>query len=204
MARFQIRCPGCRKPFPWDPAIDLPERCPLKGCGYVAKKRDPEVDENGEIVIAAPFLRSHVMKANDGVYRELERSSEIRAQLAAEMAGVPVSEMSHLKVTNLRDNTRSGEVAAMPVVNDVTRQMDYIKSRGGSVGFGADASQFGPNIMTGAIELNGRPLVNGLEPSAGARMRKVLHQHHEQLSHGSATSDMPALETQQPGYRSRA
>ena len=54
MAKFQIRCPGCRKPFPWDPAIDLPERCPLKGCGYVAKKRDPEVDEDGVIVIAAP------------------------------------------------------------------------------------------------------------------------------------------------------
>jgi hypothetical protein len=204
MARFQIRCPGCRKAFPWDPAIDLPERCPLKGCGYVSKKREPEVDEDGVIVIAAPFLRSPVMKANDGVYRELERSSEVRAQMAADMAGVPVSEMSHLKVTNIRDNTRAGEVAAMPIVNDVTRQMDYIKQRGGNVGFGADANQFGPNIMSGAIELNGRPLVNGLEPSAGARMRKMLHQHHEKISHGSATSDMPALETQQPGYRHRA
>jgi hypothetical protein len=203
MARFQIRCPGCRKAFPWDPAIDLPERCPLKGCGYVSKKREPEVDEDGVLVIAAPFLRSSTMKANDDCYRQLEDSSRVRAQMAAEMAGVPESEMSHLKVTNIRD-TRAGEVAAMPIVNDVTRQMDFLKQRGGNVGFGADATQFGPNIMTGGIELNGRPLVNGLEPSAGARMRKVLHQHHETLSHGSATSDMPALETQQPGYRSRA
>src|ERR1700726_1894069 len=97
MARFQIRCPGCRKPFPWDPAIDLPERCPLKGCGYVAKKRDPEVDEDGVIVIAAPFIGSAKTKATDSCYRELETSSEHRAQLAADMAGVPVSEMAHLR-----------------------------------------------------------------------------------------------------------
>ena len=204
MPRFQIRCPGCRKPFPWDPAIDLPERCPLKGCGYVAAKRDPEVDEDGVIVIAAPFIGSARTKRTDASYRELETSSANRAQMAADMLGVPASEMSHLKVTNLRDNTRPGEVAAMPVVNDVTRQMDFLRQRGGNVGFGAEVSQFGPSIMTGGIELNGKPLVSGVEPSAGARMRKMLHQHHETLSHGSATSDMPALETQQPGYRHRA
>src|ERR1700734_461028 len=100
MPRFQIRCPGCRKPFPWDPAIDLPERCPLPGCGYVAAKREPEVDADGVIVIAAPFLRSQKTSRTDASYRELETSSEVRAQMAAEMTGVPVSEMSHLKVTN--------------------------------------------------------------------------------------------------------
>jgi hypothetical protein len=136
MARFQIRCPGCRKPFPWDPAIELPERCPLKGCGYVAKKRDPEVDEDGVIVIAAPFIGSAKTKATDSCYRELETSSAARAELAAQVAGVPVSEMSHLKVTNLKDNTREGEIAAMPVVNDVTRQMDRMKASGMPVGFG--------------------------------------------------------------------
>lgn len=192
MSRFQIRCPGCRKPFPWDPAIDLPERCPLKGCGYVAKRRDPEMDEDGVIVIAAPFLRSARMNQVDKTYRELETSSEARAEAAAHFAGVPMSEMSHMKVTNLRDNTKPGEVAAMPVVNPVTQQMDFLRQHGGNVGFGADATQYGPSIGS------------GVEPNAGARMRKVLHQHHERLSHGSATSDMPALETQQPGYRSRA
>jgi len=136
MAKFQIRCPGCRKAFPWDPAIDLPERCPLKGCGYVAKKRDTEVDEDGVIVIAAPFIGSAKTKATDGCYRQLEDSSAVRAQMAADMAGVPVSEMSHLKVTNIRDNTREGEIAAMPVVNDVTRQMDRMKANGMPVGFG--------------------------------------------------------------------
>jgi hypothetical protein len=171
MPRFQIRCPGCRKAFPWDPAIDLPERCPLKGCGYVSKKRDPEVDENGEIVIAAPFLRSPVMKANDGVYRELERSSEVRAQMAADMAGVPVSEMSHLKVTNIRDNTRPGEVAAMPVVNEVTKQMDMLKARGMPVGFGGQADT--TSTATGAINVNGQ-VIQGIQPRAGIRAMEQI------------------------------
>jgi hypothetical protein len=60
MSKFQIRCPGCRKAFPWDPAIDLPERCPLKGCGYVAKKREPEVDEDG--VIQQQTTRYYISK----------------------------------------------------------------------------------------------------------------------------------------------
>jgi hypothetical protein len=171
MARFQIRCPGCRKAFPWDPAIDLPERCPLKGCGYVSKKREPEVDEDGVIVIAAPFLRSHVMKANDGVYRELERSSEVRAQMAADMAGVPVSEMSHLKVTNIRDNTRPGEVAAMPVVNEVTKQMDMLKARGMPVGFGGQADT--TSTATGAITVNGQ-VIQGIQPRAGIKAMEQI------------------------------
>ena len=168
--RFQIRCPGCRKAFPWDPAIDLPERCPLKGCGYVSKKRDPEVDENGEIVIAAPFLRSHVMKANDDCYRQLEDSSNVRAQLAAEMAGVPVSEMSHLKVTNIRD-TKQGEVAAIPVVNEVTKQMDMLKARGMPVGFGGQADTTG--TATGAITVNGQ-VIQGIQPRAGIRAMEQI------------------------------
>jgi len=168
--RFQIRCPGCRKAFPWDPAIDLPERCPLKGCGYVSKKRDPEVDENGEIVIAAPFLRSHVMKANDDCYRQLEDSSNVRAQLAAEMAGVPVSEMSHLKVTNIRD-TKQGEVAAIPVVNEVTKQMDMLKARGMPVGFGGQADT--TSTATGAITVNGQ-VIQGIQPRAGIRAMEQI------------------------------
>ena len=166
MAKFQIRCPGCRKPFPWDPAIDLPERCPLKGCGYVAQKRDPEVDENGEIVIAAPFLRSQKTSRTDASYRELETSSEARAQLAAEAAGVPVSEMSHLKVTNIRDNLKPGEIAAMPVVNDVTRHMDRMRAMGNSVGFGGPADT--TSTATGAITVNGQ-VIQGIQPRAGMR-----------------------------------
>jgi hypothetical protein len=168
MARFQIRCPGCRKAFPWDPAIDLPERCPLKGCGYVAKKRDPEVDEDGVIVIAAPFIGSAKTKATDACYRELETSSEHRAQLAADVAGVPVSEMSHLKVTNLKDNTKPGEIAAMPVVNEVTKQMDRMKANGMLVGFG-DQQHARVGASTGYAGMKAMQTVQNAIPYLGRR-----------------------------------
>ena len=94
----------------------------------------------------------------DKVYRDMERASEGRAEQAAEMAGVPVSEMSHLKITNMRDNVQVGESAAMPVVNDVTRQMDAIAARGGQIGFanGADfaaTTNSGPYPRAGAAAL---------------------------------------------------
>src|SRR5690348_13194401 len=130
------RCPGCRRRFPWDPTLGYPTRCPLKGCDYTCDAPD-------ETVIAMPFLRSARMKATDDVYRQTEKASENRAHMAAEMAGVPGSEMSGLKVTNMRDNARAGENSVSRVVNSVTQQMDMIKARGGQAGFGvAQAKEF--------------------------------------------------------------
>ena len=169
MAKFRFRCPGCRGYVPWDPAVPLPERCPLPNCDYVAKPK--ETDEDGVIVISAPFIGSAKAKATDSCYRELETSSEHRAQLAANMAGVPVSEMSHLKVTNIRDNTREGEIAAMPVVNDVTRQMDMLKARGMPVGFGGQADT--TSTATGAINVNGQ-IIQGIQPRAGIRAMEQI------------------------------
>ena len=125
--RFVAVCPSCRGKFPWDPKIAL-SRCPLPGCGY-------ETDPPDDTVICMPSLRGARMAQTDRSYRELEQSSEVRAQLAASALGVPVAEMSHLKVTNIKDNCKPGEVAAMLVVNDVTRHMDMLKARGGQVGF---------------------------------------------------------------------
>ena len=124
------RCPHCRGRFPWDPKLGFPTRCPLPGCDYVSDR------EHDETVICMPSLRSAATKNNDKVYRDIEKSSEVRAQMAADAAGVPVSEMSNLKITNMRDNVQSGETYAMPVRNEVSRQMDLIKARGGVVGFG--------------------------------------------------------------------
>src|SRR5215469_7270667 len=164
MVRFQIRCPGCRKAFPWDPAVALPERCPLPDCDYVAPKRE---NPDGVIVIAAPFIGSAKTKATDSCYRQLEESSARRAEMAAEMAGVPVSEMSHLKVTNIRD-TKEGEIAAMPVVNDVTRQMDRIKAMGGQAGWAGAGQPIDTGTADGSITVNGQ-VIRGIQPRAGIR-----------------------------------
>lgn len=174
MSRFQVRCPSCRKAFPWDPAIDLPSRCPLPGCDYVAKPK-------GEVIeIAAPFIRSPKTTRTDQSYRELETSSAIRAELAAQAAGVPVSEMSHLKVTNIRD-TKEGEIAAMPVVNDVTKQMERMRAAGRPVGFGAaNGAPVETGTATGAITVNGQ-VIQGIQPRAGSRAMDVTHQNITQV-----------------------
>jgi hypothetical protein len=139
--------------------LGLPTKCPLPGCDYSSAERD-------EVVISAPFIRGPKTSRIDASYRELETSSAIRAELAAQMAGVPVSEMSHLKVTNIRDARHPGEVAAIPVVNDVTRQMDLIRARGGQSGFTGAGQDTG--TATGAITVNGQT-IQGIEPRAGIK-----------------------------------
>lgn len=157
--RIVARCPGCRRTFPWEPKNGLPSKCPLPGCDYEAK----EIDDT---VISMPALRSFRMKATDDVYRQTEKASEVRAQMAADAAGVSVSEMSGLKITNMRDNAKYGESSVVPVVNEVTRQMDLIRARGGHAGFttGAEhakaaqaaAPRSGINAMTAVQQLMGR------------------------------------------------
>ena len=132
-AKIMVRCPRCRGRFEWKGKF--PSQCPLPNCDY-------EASESDDAVICMPALRGAAMKANDKVYRDIEKGSEVRAQMAAEMAGVPVSEMSGLKVTNMRDNVREGETYAMPVANEVTKQMDTIRRNGGSAGFDGKAQEW--------------------------------------------------------------
>ena len=139
--KIMVRCPRCRGRFKW--AGKFPTHCPMPGCDYEA----PELDDT---VICMPSLRGAAMKSNDQVYRDIEKSSEVRAQMAAEAAGVPVSEMSNLKVTNMRDDVRTGETYAMPVRNAVTQQMDIIRRNGGSVGFGTQAQAFAQQAQSQA------------------------------------------------------
>ncbi len=177
---FRLRCPECRGAFPFDPAHQsYPDDCPLCGEHIGHNRADDDV--------VMPSIRSARMAVSDKLYRDMERGSEQRAQIAAEMTGAPVSEMSDMKITNLNDARRQGDIAAVPVQNDVTRFMEANKVggfQGGGVEYSA-AVQSGPHA------------------NAGARMRTALQQHHTTLTGGAAVSDRPALETMQPGYRRR-
>jgi hypothetical protein len=148
--------------------LGLPTKCPLPGCDYTSIERD-------ELVISAPFIRSPKTTRTDASYRELETSSAARAELAAQMAGVSVSEMSHLKVTNIRDARHPGDVAAVPVVNDVTRQMDLIRARGGQSGYSGQGQPIDTGTATGAVTINGQ-VVQGIEPRAGRRAMELQQQ----------------------------
>ncbi len=175
----KLRCPACRDTFPWDVKLGMPKVCPLCAERVGHDRADDD--------IVMPFIRTK-SPGIDRVYRDMEAGSEKRAAMAAEMAGVPVSEMSDLKITNLRDGQREGDVSAPPVVNDVTRFMQQT----GVGGFrGADGSGYSGAVQAG-------PFAN-----SGAKMRTALQNHHTELSRGSAVSDVPAIETTQPGYRRR-
>ena len=122
------------------------------------------------------------MQRTDQVYRDIERGSEIRAQIAAEQVGATPAEMSGIKITDLRPTTQPGSVAAPPLPA-------HLQGVGGFGG--ANGVQYSPLVQSGP------------EPNAGARMRTSLQNHHGSLTRGYAVSDNPATETQQPGYRRR-
>lgn len=115
-----VKCADCGGSF-WQPiesrADPYPDSCPL-------------CDNQDDVVLTMPKGALHpniakmveegrgpatsMLKAQSGdsVYRGMERASEARAQMAADHLGVNASEMNHMKITDLRDNLRPGDVAA--------------------------------------------------------------------------------------------
>ena len=157
VVKVRLQCPECAHKFYAKTAF--PECCP--NCAY---EYDPEPDDT---VIEMPSLRSATTKATDKVYRDMETASIHRAEEAARVAGVPVSEMSHLKITNLRDNVKEGETYAMPVNNPVTQRMDQMQAMGQAAGF-VDGSSFAANVNQGFAPRAGAKVLEKINPAASA------------------------------------
>ena len=175
MGKQVLICTDCRTRIPFDDG-QWPDSCP--GCGKDTSL--PDTDE-----VALPAFISFRKAAVDQTYRDIERTSEVRAQQAADALGVPVSEMSGLKITNLNDR-RDAEIAAISVpVNPITQQMDLMRARGMPTGFG------------GAVDFGG--VQSGALPNAGAKTRVRL----QNILPPIASAPLP-LEVTQPGYRRRA
>jgi len=172
---FQLRCPECRDKFPWDPKAAWPRYCPL--C-----QTDINNDRDDDDVVM-PNILSLKTKRTDGVYDGMVKGSEFRAQAAAELAGVPVSEMSSLKITDL-NTRRDAEIMAVAPNNPVTQFMQQNKVGGFQ---GVNGAAYGGAVASGPF------------PNVGAATRTMIQKQHP----AAATSDRPALETQQPGYRRR-
>jgi hypothetical protein len=159
-----------------------------------------------------PALRSAATKANDKVYRDIEVGSEVRAQAAADMVGVPVSDMSSLKITDLKSTVREGDIAAPPVNNAVTQFMNANPQVSGYQG-AAD----GRGVGYGQMAHSGAPETR----YAGARTRTSIQSMHPQMvakhmigpdasnpkrmivPSTDVVSERPGIETWQPGYRRR-
>lgn len=123
---MRLRCGLCRDTFSWEPRSGWPMYCPK--CGEY-------IGMDGKDDVVMPFISQAKNLGADRVYRDMEQKSEIRAQLASERTGLSAAEVSHLKVTNLRDNQRTGDVPAIDINNSVTQAMAAAPV--GSVGMGS-------------------------------------------------------------------
>jgi len=153
VVKVRVQCPECANKFYSKTVYGV---CPF--CGH-------EAEEPDDTVIPMPSLRSATTKATDKVYRDMETASIHRAEEAARVAGVPVSEMSHLKITNLRDNVHEGETYAMPVRNAVTDRMDQMRAAGQQAGF-VDGSGFAANVNQGYAPRSGAGVLDKINPNA--------------------------------------
>jgi hypothetical protein len=153
VVKVKVQCPECANKFYSKTVYGV---CPH--CGH-------EAEEPDDTVIPMPALRSATTKATDKVYRDMETASIHRAEEAARVAGVPVSEMSHLKITNLRDNVKEGETYAMPVNNPVTQQMEMMRQNGMQAGF-VVGSSFAASVNQGYAPRAGAGVLDKINPNA--------------------------------------
>jgi hypothetical protein len=162
MAKFSAKCPDCKGKFPWEPTKGYPKACPL--CGF-----DTSIDEDATAIVLPAFL-SAASKANDKLYRDMEKGSEFRAAAAAEMAGVPVSEMAGLKITDLNDR-RDAEISASD--SDAKAAAARLGMASLDAPFKANGAELGPGIASGEVTVNGRTQ-HGIMPRAGAQAAAAI------------------------------
>ena len=175
-----LKCPACREKFKYDVSEGWPDECPICKTDINNRRADDDV--------VMPNILSYKTKANDKVARDIMDGSEKRAEIAAEMAGVPVSDMSSLKVTNLTDRNDT-QWATHDVVNPVTQRMDAMKQAGLPTGFGAGPA----DAMGRAASAHA-----DVEPYAGLRARNQL----QRVLSPIGQAPLPKQITDNPNYRS--
>lgn len=174
--KWKIRCSACRGAFLWGDE-GYPQFCPL--CGH-----DSKIDEMPEV--SAPAIRQSVrIKSADQVYRAMEESSEVRAQMAADSLNLPASEMSSLKITNLKDNQREGDIAIHTPANPVSEMIE------------ANRGMFGLQANPAAVQAAmgyAAAAHTGSDAYAGQKAQSVIRQMHSEF--GGITTDAPSVEVQ--------
>ena len=183
--KWKLQCEHCDAKFEW-PHVNPPDECPI--CHEY-------VGDEGKDPIAIPFLSSAKNRSADSVYKAMEKSTEHQVHMAAEMSGLPASEFSDMKLTDMKDNLREGDISVKEVSNPVTQNMATLQQHGAQVGFSNNGLNYSQGVQSGPY------------PNVGAKMIDVIRGRHQKNADprqaGAIASNMPALETLQPGYRRR-
>jgi hypothetical protein len=146
---------------------ELPRFCAVCGAEF---EGEPEVIPGGGHIGG-----SAIQRTVDNMYREIERSSAERAELAGSPA---------LKVTDMNDHLREGDVAAKMPNNTVTQFMAHAAGAGAHYGFGGGAmtgvAWGNPNpVPTNAVSGPGHEALWGIQGDQGstnAQTRAVMTQ----------------------------
>jgi hypothetical protein len=152
MKIIRLRCPSCKGEFDWfrHPSTEEPPRfCAL--CGF---------DSAGEAMdqaITMPHVRSghakNVMDSADQTYRDIETGSAARAMIAEGQTG---ENASGLKITDLNDNMKVGDIAAKDIPpNPVSEAIARLPNLAG-FGGGQGASEFARTTGSGFAPHAGR------------------------------------------------
>jgi DNA-directed RNA polymerase subunit RPC12/RpoP len=126
------QCPDCSVIFDYlhmrreDPP---PSFCPR--CGASTSEVSPEISRF--------HIATNAGKSGDAVYRALEDSSNYRADMAAQQLGVDPASMSAMRTTDMKDNMREGDTAAVANNNEVSQFMQQ-HSVGGAQDTGIGAA----------------------------------------------------------------
>ena len=124
-------CPSCEKTFDFLHHPDdepPPSFCPLCGANVSGKKRSrvKKVDRVlspglSERVKKLPRSGGAVGKSVNQVYRGMENASDDRMREAAEVLGVDPSTLAGMKMTDMKDNMRAGDMSQATTPADATK-----------------------------------------------------------------------------------
>lgn len=162
MAKYKhYRCPDCSQVFEWLHTLadlsDLPETCPK--CGSWVSEAEPT------FVPKAPRIGK--IDSPEMVYRSMEAASIERSKQAAAVLGIPESETAHMKMTDMKDSLREGDIAA---VTRPTPTSTFMQQNSAAVEQARIAgAQFAANTRVGPF------------PGAGDRARQNVGAMHAEM-----------------------
>jgi hypothetical protein len=166
MARFRtLQCPDCEGTFRWlqHPSDEpLPNFCPKCGSSMTAEPAFMPV---------APHIARSIGKTADNVYRQMEEASTANMEAAAELGGGDTSDYNALKISDMADYLRPGDVAAKMRTNPVAQHM----ANTGQGGFqpGMTGADYAANVRVGAFPRQGESTRVDLVSGHSARARGV-------------------------------
>jgi hypothetical protein len=156
--KYTLRCQTCAGKFSVI-ADDMPKFCIL--CGAADDCDDAPVPTQLNIGGSA------MARSVNQMYKDAEESSAYRAEMAGD---------SSLKITNMRDNLREGDVAAMPVNNAVSQYADEAHRHLGFNYFQGNVSEHVQAAQTGRERTTGRVALEAIQGGLAPKLPTVMGQ----------------------------